>query len=494
MFLTKEYCDCYLCDMVLRNKYLHAYSFLPAIPRGRLLMGVFVGLLFASCFYAFLYICREALRILFFMTEDYDVLVLSDATMYFYNFILAYIATVLGQSLCFICWFEIPLRKLGKYASQMRTVINDQRSMNFYFLSWFSRLAYVFVLLIGGTMGGGIYVIRTFSDYKYILILVILVLFLHTWLTIRRLFNGKSFRWMLVSAIFLSVFSFGLSRINLIDYKRINEIILSKNINYTHLLQLPEAVCFERMNSENRRRATLWIAENKDKFTDADPVIFIKHFGRYEAYNGEQIPFDSLKEYFYRWDQDTWEETKYEPCVLYIHRDIKMNYVNRIKKCLAELQAYRIQYAVLPSVREYDDRYYTYLAFPLVTSRYFAEAEGWQELQKVSSIPKYVHDLYTTATGEILFNGTKVQFDDFKDFIQHKIQVMPDYCIKYYIHNNSTYAEYIFIVSTIMQAIHELRNDYSFEVYQRTYGNLEWDETKVIRERLPYRVVEIPIE
>ena len=144
-------------------------------------MGIFVGLLFACCFYAFLYVCREALRILFFMTEDYDVLVLSNATVHFCNFILAYIATVLGQSLCFVCWFEIPLRKLGKYASQMRAVINDQRSMNSYFLSWFSRLAYVFALLIGGTMGGGIYVIRTFSDYKYVLLLVIFVLFLHTW-------------------------------------------------------------------------------------------------------------------------------------------------------------------------------------------------------------------------------------------------------------------------------------------------------------------------
>ena len=92
------------------------------------------------------------------------------------------------------------------------------------------------------------------------------------------------------------------------------------------------------------------------------------------------------------------------------------------------------------------------------------------------------------------FNGTKVQFDDFKDFILHKIQVMPDYCIKYHIHGNSTYAEYIFIVSTIMQVIHELRNNYSFEVYQRIYENLEWDEAKVIRERFPYRVVEIPIE
>ena len=202
--------------------------------------------------------------------------------------------------------------------------------------------------------------------------------------------------WMLVSAIFLSVFSLGLSRINLIDYKCINEIILSRNINYTHLLQLPEAVCFERMNSENRRRATLWIAENKNKLVDAGPVVFVKHFGRCGTYNGEQISFDSLKEYFRRWDQNTLEDTKSEPCILYIHRDIKMNYVNRIKKCLAELQAYRIQYAVLPSVREYDDKYYTYLVFPLVTSRYFAEAEGWQKLQKTSNIPKHVHDLYTT--------------------------------------------------------------------------------------------------
>lgn len=57
-------------------------------------------------------------------------------------------------------------------------------------------------------------------------------------MNIRRLFNGKSFRWMLLSFILLSVLSLGLSRINLIDYKTINQIILSKNINYSYHLQL----------------------------------------------------------------------------------------------------------------------------------------------------------------------------------------------------------------------------------------------------------------
>ena len=164
--------------MALKHKYLHAYANLPAVPRGRLITGILIGLLFAFCFYAFLYVCREALRILFFMTNDYDVLVLSDITVNFLNYVFACIATILGQSLCFTYWFEVPFRKLGKYAPQMRAVINDQRSMNFYFLSWFSRLAYVFVLLIGSMMGGGIYVIRTFSGYQYVLILIIVVLFL----------------------------------------------------------------------------------------------------------------------------------------------------------------------------------------------------------------------------------------------------------------------------------------------------------------------------
>lgn len=135
--------------MALKYKYLHAYASLPAVPRGRLITGILIGLLFAFCFYAFLYVCRETLRVLFFITDDYDVLVLSDNTVNFLNYVFACIATILGQSLCFTYWFEAPFRKLGKYALQMRAVINDQRSMNSYFLSWFSRLAYVFVLLMG---------------------------------------------------------------------------------------------------------------------------------------------------------------------------------------------------------------------------------------------------------------------------------------------------------------------------------------------------------
>lgn len=478
--------------MALKHKYLHAYANLPAVPRGRLITGILIGLLFAFCFYAFLYVCREALRVLFFMTDDYDVLVLSDTTVNFLNYVFACIATILGQSLCFTCWFEVPFRKLGKYAPQMRAIINDQRSMNFYFLSWFSRLAYVFVLLIGSMMGGGIYVIRTFSGYQYVLILIIVVLFCHSWMNIRRLFNGKSFRWMLLSFILLSVLSLGLSRINLIDYKTINQIILSKNINYSYHLQLPEAARSERMNSESGRIATLWIAEDKNNPVDGEPVVFIKHPGKLETCQSEQIPFDSLKEYFACWNQHILEDILYDPCVIYAHRNVKMGYINKIKRSLAELGVIRIQYAVLPPMREYDDRYYTYSAFPLVTGRYFADTDAWQELQEELNSAKDVSELHISETGEILVDNIKIESNDFINFIRQMIQATPDYHIKYYISDNSSYAAYIFIVSNIMQAIYQIRNNYSLATYQQKYEELEWEKEKVVRRKYPYRVIEIP--
>ena len=346
------------------------------------------------------------------MTDDYDVLVLSDTTVNFLNYVFACIATILGQSLCFTYWFEVPFRKLEKYAPQMRAVINDQRNMNFYFLSWFSRLAYVFVLLIGSMMGGGIYVIRTFSGYQYVFILIIVVLFCHSWMNIRRLFNGKSFRWMLLSFILLSVLSLGLSRINLIDYETINQIILSKNINYSYHLQLPEAARSERMNSESGRIATLWIAEDKNNPVGGEPVVFIKHAGKLKTCQSEQIPFDSLKEYFACWNQHILEDILYDPCVIYAHRNVKMGYINKIKRSLGELGVNRIQYAVLPPMREYDDRYYTYSAFPLVTGRCFADTDAWQELQKELNSAKDVSELHISETGEILVDLSLIHISE----------------------------------------------------------------------------------
>ena len=72
------------------------------------------------------------------------------------------------------------------------------------------------------------------------------------------------------------------------------------------------------------------------------------------------------------------------------------------------------------------------------------------------------------------------------------IQVTPDYHIKYYISDNSSYATYISIVSNIMQGIYQIRNNYSLATYQQKYEELKWEEEKVVRKKYPYRVIEVP--
>lgn len=477
--------------MVLKRKYLHAYPHLPAIPHGKLITGVLLGLLFAFSFYSFLYVCREALRLLFFLTDERDILVLSDHGLSIANLILAYIAIIMGQSLCFAYWLDTPMGKFGKYGFRIRAIVNDQRGMNSYFISWFSRLAYTFPLLLGSTKMGGIYVAESFSGYVYMLALIIVVLFLHTWINIRRLFNGKSLRWMLVSAALLSVLSFGMSRINLIDYKGLNEVILSNNVRHTHRMQLPEARYYEPMNREWQRRATLTVAEDKSKPAGAEPVIYVGHAGIRGFNIRKVVLLENLKDSFIRWDQKMRGEQMAEPCILYIHRDIKMEYVSKLKKALAEVQACRMQYAVLPPVREYDDRYYTYQVLPLVTGAYYADAGAQQEIEKKLSAAGAVFDLHTGKDGGIVLDNAPVGRDSFKNLIYRKIQSAPaDYYLKYRIDDSSSYADYIFIVSNIMQAIHELRDQYALEVYGTTYENLEQEAEQEVRGKFPYRVVE----
>lgn len=76
--------------------------------------------------------------------------------------------------------------------------------------------------MFGLTFRGGFYVFSLYPEYNYIFILIVIVLFSQTWNTISLSFKRKGQKWMLISGVLLSITAFGISRINLIDYKTIN--------------------------------------------------------------------------------------------------------------------------------------------------------------------------------------------------------------------------------------------------------------------------------
>ena len=79
---------------------------------------------------------------------------------------------------------------------------------------------------------------------------------------------------MLASAAVVSVLSFGLSKINLIDYKSFNDNLRKKSIDYNYKLELPESGFYER-HYQRSLIEKIYIVEAKKEEADSMPIVII---------------------------------------------------------------------------------------------------------------------------------------------------------------------------------------------------------------------------
>ncbi len=75
------------------------------LSKTRLITGILLGLSFSFLFYSILYLTREGLRINS-VTDNYDLWVLTDDEVRFYNLVFAFFSVIIGQSICFTFWLN----------------------------------------------------------------------------------------------------------------------------------------------------------------------------------------------------------------------------------------------------------------------------------------------------------------------------------------------------------------------------------------------------
>ena len=85
---------------------------------------------------------------------------------------------------------------------------------------------------------------------------------MQTWNTIRQLFKQRSTKWMLISITIVSISSFGLSRINIVDYEAINKMCNQKNIHYNYNFELTESDFYEKLEKRSLIE-NIYIVERK---------------------------------------------------------------------------------------------------------------------------------------------------------------------------------------------------------------------------------------
>ncbi len=440
-----------------------------SIPKSSLIIGIAIFVLYSFSLYALLYIARESFR-LFTITAYYDLLVLSDKQVYFYNLFFAFIAVIFGQSVCFIYWFDKPRPLFSGHGGRQVSIVNDQRNLNWYFLFWFAQSLTLFGFFFYFASPGGYHVFSFFPDYAYIAVLLVIVLYLNTWITLRRYFKSGLRKWFLIVIIVLTAFAFTLSNINFIDYKRINELVLSKNIYHTYQLELPEVKLvyanYEPYMYWNKSYVKdIFVVLNTDvSLSRKEPLIIIDH---------EIFSLDSLKAELRSWKNI--ERSYMWPFLrvpLSVDGRISMRKVDTLHRLLASIGINWVHYAVLPASRVYDDRYYYDYS---ISKRLGNDRNdlGSAVKEKIVSgeISRIIH-VRVDDDNCLQFDNRPIEAAEIAQFMETEILADPTsmFIISYSASTN--FSAYLFVYSQILEAIFGIRNLHSQSLYAKPYLQL----------------------
>ncbi|MCF8296769.1 MAG: hypothetical protein K9J13_04420 [Saprospiraceae bacterium] len=476
--------------MTLKKNFLHTNPKLLDISRFRFIVGIILGLSYSFAFYSFLYLFREVFRYLS-ITENYDLLVLSDAEVNFYNLFFAFLAVILGQSTCFSFWLDRP-RVLGtKFNIRRITMVNDQRALNWYFLSWFSKMVVMFAIFFVVLSYGAFYAISLYPDFNYIFILAVIVLFFQTWNTIRLTFLRKSLKWLLISIIAVSAVSFGLSRINLIDYKSVNEYVLKRNINHNYNLEIPESEVYSSLQRPSLVN-DIYVVTKKNK--TYEPIIVV---------DGKEIQIEDLGQIIAEWEFFVHElERPLMTTRLHIHEEVKMEFVNKLLVHLSYYGANKIAYAVTPIVTLHDKRYYSYCSFICRNPRYgFVNTKSLPKTIPPPPPPPVTNrfinctdNLFTisqSTVGYYFINDSSIAEKDLKEKFKDIIYSNPKYIFQFFVNDDSSFSSYFKVLSNVFSAVREVRDEYSKMTFNEELEHLYYNRYRIVQEKFPIRYFEI---
>ncbi len=469
---------------MLNKNFLHTETELFKIPISRLIAGLLAGLFFAFCFYALLYLTRESFRFVS-LTADYDLWILSDKEHSFYNLVFAFISVIFAQSVCFSFWLNRPQQFFSKQKLQRKTILNDQSTLNTYFLLWFSELAVMYGLTFGPTFQGGFYAFSFYPKYNYVFVLILLVLFLQTWNSIRRTNKKQSLKWMFCSAILCSAIAFGLSKVNLIDYRGLNNIALQKNIAYQFKLEVPASDSYDCKVESQSLMKDIYVVRNKQN-EHSTPKIFI---------DNHEVTLNNAGATILEF-QNTLQEADIYLCTYRLHIDktIKMSFVTKIQHELMNVNALRVAYSVVPTDAELNKNYYKNFVFlTRLPGNDLMNADGDDRLKALNRFANVI-EITNPETDVYTINGQPCRAEGLKKTIKACIISNSDYIVCFHINGNSVFSDYINVLTKTKAAINELRNEYALLTFRNEFVNLTDEQSHEAIKKYGYRIFDVTNE
>lgn len=429
------------------------------------LSGILLGLSYAFFLYAFAFMTKEACRVLSF-NKVYGVWTLTENEHQFYNLCYAFIAAVIGQSICLKYWFDKALKSTHAKSLRKSAIVNDQTFLQWGFLSWFSKLAFVFAIFFGTTYHNQTYqTIDIYNDYGYIFILFIVVLFFQSWIQILKYYKAQATKWMCFSILIVSVFSIGLSKIEFIDYKIIDEIAAQNSIYQKYDLQLAKAD-FNESIPRKTNVTELFIVLSEDKTTTPKPILISE---------GKEIDMDGFYKEVYHHIRQRGILT------LIIDHETPMSFVNELEGVLSISMRIRFAYQ-LNKIDNEQNRY---------IRKIHASNIDLYRLQKDNTLlEKDKLSISLDKNEQCFVNENIIPKENLSNYIQRFVIENPNYYINLHKKDDYTFQQYIYMLESCKKAIYEIRNRYAQELFNEDYNKLDNKQIITVRKKYPLRVKE----
>ncbi len=471
-------------DNRLNNKQKSGYSIFNSmsfeISISKIIIGIIIGLLFSFVFYSFLFVNREMFRILS-ANYSYKLWILTENEVNFYNLIFAFISVIFGQSVCFVFWFDGPKKLFKRHKFRKNSILNDQRVLMWYFLNWFVRTGTSFAVVFIITFYGGFEVFSFYPDYNYVFVLIIIVLFLQSWNNIRISFKRQSLKWMLFSALIITGVSFGFSKVDIVNYHRINKILQQNKISYKYNLTLPESNTYQ-FNERFSQLVNIYVVKPKKHNNSDDFITLInkKEVSPDSIYN-ELEKLNGEKNHMYR------RLTIYQ---LYIDKGIKTGVVNNLKFQISRLGLSRIAYSVVPVNRDFNQAYYNNLSIltklPGIDSSRLNIYEFISQLNRLNK----EFEIVQLNNGDCLIDNSLVKIDSIQSAVFDIMIKNSDFYFKFYPNDSVDFQKYISVISQIRMASNEIRDYYSLNLFSKKFADLYGDEWETVERKYPLRIIE----
>ena len=439
------------------------------------------GGMYAFSLYGLMYLLRETFRLLS-ISWDYHLWELSEEGMYFYNFIFAYIGVLFGQMICFNLWFNRTRRPFGVLNYRQIQILADSRTSIWYFMSWFSKLAVVYGVVFGIWYRGAFDCFTIYPDYQFLIYMILLVLFLSQWTWFLIVLRKKVWRWMLVSFAVTILLAFFLSRVNLVDYRKINNSYLKYNLEKRYELDYPESEVYTKTYRWSLGES-IYIGYPKNHSSEDNPVIIADY---------EEVPIEHIESILQNWrlERDLFDH-RFMYITLHIDNDVPLHFIKDIETKIANSGILRIFYRVISNDYTTCENSGPLLFPKTLLKDIEGSPPGLHLIINSAYSRERVIDVETNQDGQILIDGIVIEKENVVSAIKQILIDSPEYSILYYPSLDLTFGGYFKTYKNLRVAIEQLRDVYSQKLFGKDYQELIQREQLIeVKERFPMLIIE----